>query len=459
MDWIAHISERIPASWNFHDAVTSKRKCPLIPPVCIGNRGLQSFRIHFIGKSSKEIDMHSRIFLIIGVLVLAMGACTPAQPTVSVTGTPVSITDTSAPLPTATNMPLPTPLGVPVASPALIHIAFQDANNGWGVASNGGGSILRTGDGGTTWVNVTPPGLTGIGYSTDLSVLDINTAWVQVPNADFFTGTLYRTSYGGLTWTSVGVQFGGANIQFLDASTGLALADRGAGAGSNSVEMYQTSDGGATWLSVFNNDPTRPDSSNSLPLSGIKNGMTFLDANTGWVTGTRPMDGDVYLFITHDGGISWEQQSIPLPAGYATYQYMPQAPIFFGSDGFLPLTIYLSGSTGFTFYTTHDAGTTWTGDPTNANSMVPPGRYAFADALHGWCWDGGTNLYFTADGAQTWSGTLTSLDLSDRLSQLEFVPGPAGGFTGWALTSVDDAGRTQLYKTTDNGVTWTALIP
>ena len=52
------------------------------------------------------------------------------------------------------------------------------------------------------------------------------------------------------------------------------------------MELFQTSDGGATWLSVYNNDPTRPDSSNSLPLSGIKNGMTFLDANTGWVTGT-----------------------------------------------------------------------------------------------------------------------------------------------------------------------------
>jgi photosystem II stability/assembly factor-like uncharacterized protein len=345
-----------------------------------------------------------------------------------------------------------------VSSPTFIHIAFLDANNGWGIASNDSGYILRTVDGGTTWLNATPVGLTGIGLSTTLSILDVNTVWVLVPNADFFTGTLYRTSDGGISWTSYPVPFGGGSIKFLDSNTGRVLADRGAGAGSQSVEMFQTSDGGATWLSVFNNDPTRPDSSNSLPLGGIKNGMTFLDANTGWVTGTRPVDGDIYLFVTHDGGISWEQQAIPVPASYSAYQYMPQSPIFYGTDGLLPLGIFKNDSTDFTFFVTHDGGTTWSGDPTNSSMVIKQGSYSFADAIHGWSWDGGSTIFVTSDGAQTWSGVTTNIDLSGRLSQLVFLPGTGGQFMGWALTGQDDAGHSQLYKTSNNGSTWT-LIP
>ena len=403
--------------------------------------------------------MRSNLIVIIGMLVLAMGACSPVLPKTNYPDTPITITGTYVPTEAAAEPPLALLPDLPIfPSPTFIRIDFLDTTNGWGIAANNGGHLLRTVNGGTTWLDATPPGLTGIGYSTNLSVLNVNTVWVLVPNADFFTGRLYHTGDGGLNWTSVAVPFGGANLQFLDASRGRALADRGVGLGSNSVEMFQTSDGGATWLSVFNNDPTRPDSSGSLPLSGIKNGMTFLDANTGWVTGTRPVGGEVYLFVTQDGGVSWERQSIPLPIGYETFQYMPLAPYFFENDGFLPLMIYLSDSTALTFFTTHDGGTNWTGDPTNANSMVIPGLYAFADALHGWCWDGGTNLFSTADGGQIWNEILASLDLRERLSQMEFVPGIAGQFTGWALSSVDEAGHSQLYRTTDNGGTWTALI-
>jgi photosystem II stability/assembly factor-like uncharacterized protein len=403
--------------------------------------------------------MRSKIYLILCLLVLVLEACTPSQPTVSVTGTPVPFHPSSTPSPTATNIPLPTPPGEPAVSPSLIRIAFQDNNNGWGIASNSGGSILRTSDGGTTWLNITPPGLTGIGYSTGLSILNVTTAWVLVPNADYFTGKLNRTSDGGLTWTSFDVPFGGGMIQFLNTSTGRLLADRGAGAGSQVVEMFQSSDGGATWLSIFNNDPSRPDSSGSLPLSGIKNGMTFLDANIGWVTGTVPVNGEIYFYNTQNGGLDWAMQTIPLPVSYETYMYLPQSPLFFGIDGFLPLTISLSNTTSSTFYVTHDSGATWIGDPANPASLVPPGRYAFADGLHGWSWDGSSSVYFTIDGAQTWTSIPSTLDLSQKLAQLEFVPGTAGEFTGWALTSVDDAGRTQLHKTIDNGATWIALIP
>jgi hypothetical protein len=401
--------------------------------------------------------------LVMALLVLA--ACSPqaGQVTPSMrAGTSTSLASaspvTTVPSSTAASIPIATETSIPpalpvAASPALVRINFQDEENGWGIAVNGNGAVLRTVDGGSTWLNATPPGTGSIGLSTSLSVLNSNHAWVLVPGTDFFSGTLYRTSDGGVTWSPSTVPFGGAYLEFLDSNNGRALADRGSAAGSEAVELFQTSDGGSNWTSVFHDDPGQPGSSDSLPLAGIKNGMTFRDARTGWVTGFLPADGDVYLYITQDGGLSWSQQKLPLPAGYAAYQYMAQAPLFFGKDGFLPLTTYKSRSADLTFYISHDGGLTWTGDPADANRVIQPGLPAIADALHIWCWDGGTSLYTSRDGALTWDDTKVSLDLSGNLSWMEFVP----GFTGWALTRLDTNGHSQLYRTSD-GVTWTLII-
>ena len=412
--------------------------------------------------------MKIRILLPVLALALSISACNgqtnpvmPAPPTS--TGGSVAATahfvpvSTNTPVPSATSTAIPPALPV-LASPVLARVYFQDEHNGWGIAINGSGHVVRSVDGGITWLDATPPETGSIGYSANLTILNTTTVWVLVPGMDFFSGTLYRTSDGGVTWAFNPVPFGSGFVQFLDATNGRALADRGARAGAEAVEFFQTSDGGVTWTSRFHNDSSQPGSSGSLPLDGIKNGMTFLDANTGWVTGSIPEDGQVYLYVTQDGGVSWAQQSLPLPAAYAAYRYLTQTPIFFGKDGFLPLMIYKPGQTDFTFYTTHDSGLSWNGDPTDATKVIKPGLAAFADALHIWCWDGGTVIYSSTDGAQKWSGSSAALDLSGRLSQLEYVAAGASQFTGWALTRADDAGHSQLYRTTD-GSTWTPIIP
>lgn len=376
-----------------------------------------------------------------------------AIPTTSAAPATRAAASTATPIPTTSQVTVPPDLPV-AASPALARIDFQDAHDGWGIAVNANGSVLRTVDGGNSWLNATPAGIGPIGLSAVLAVLDTQHVWVLTPGTDFFSGTLYRTRDGGISWSSNNVPFAGAFIQFQDGLHGRALAERGAGAGSEAVELFQSSDGGASWTSVFHNDPGLSGSSDSLPLAGIKNGMTFFDGQTGWVTGSLPADGNVYLYVTHDGGVSWSQQALPLPAGYEKYQYLAQAPVFFGKDGWLPLTVYRSGTTDQTFFSSQDGGQTWTGNPANAGSVIKPCLPAFANARQLWCWDGGSSLYSSSDGAQTWTASNPGLDLGGNLSQLEFVP----GYTGWALTRLDEAGHSQLYRTTD-GLHWTSLIP
>lgn len=393
--------------------------------------------------------MIRRLLLPALLLAALLPACSPngmVAPGSDDSPAPAGARATSAPTAVFTATPLPPPDLPIAASPDLLQIDFQSTRNGWGLAE---GAVVRTVDGGATWHDASPPEV-GIGYSTRLFALDDQHAWLQVPNPDFYTGTLFRTTDGGLNWDSFAVPFGGVYFQFLDASTGRVLADRGAGAGSQVVEVFQSGDGGATWTSVFHNDPVRPGWSESLPLGGIKNGMTFLDADTGWVTGVRPVDGETYLFVTHDGGLTWAMQ--PLPAGCETCQSLPQPPLFFGSRGLLPVIFQRPGGTELSFFFSNDGGLTWSG---GSSGSIPPGRCAFADAPHGWCWDGGPGFYVTEDGAQSWVRQAATLDLGSRLIQLDFVPAR----TGWALAGPSEGVPARLYRTDDGGLTWTMLTP
>jgi len=372
------------------------------------------------------------------------------QPTVAPTASIITQAPSVIPSPT----PLPPALPV-VASPALAYIDFQDASRGWSIAVNDNGYIVRTVDGGRTWLNATPAGLDSVGSSAHLFVLDSQHAWALVPGSDFYSASLYRTGDGGLTWSSNPLPFGSADIQFLDASTGRALADRGAGAGSNAVGLYQTSDGGVTWTYVFHNDPTEPGASSSLPLEGIKNGLIFLTADDGWVSGSLPVPGNVYLYASHDGGVSWSHADIVLPNADAAAMTLAHPPLFFGQEGLLPLTLNLPDSTGLLFYASHDGGQSWSAD---GQTTVFPGRYSFADALHGWVWDGTQSLRMTADGGKTWQDLHSSLSPAGGLNQLQFVSNGSGGFTGWALTGLDENNHSQLYITENNGATWVPLV-
>jgi hypothetical protein len=110
------------------------------------------------------------LLTVVVVILIVLAACsaqagtvTPTYPASTGTNTisvdastvqPVSVS-TVTPIPTASETPVPPALPV-VSAPALARIDFQDANNGWGIAVNARGSVLRTLDGGTTWTVLIP---------------------------------------------------------------------------------------------------------------------------------------------------------------------------------------------------------------------------------------------------------------------------------------------------------------
>ena len=156
----------------------------------------------------------------------------------------------------------------------------------------------------------------------------------MIAGADFINGTLEITTDGGSTWSSVAVPFAGGQIDFINKKTGFILVGRGAAAGSQAVDIYSTEDGGATWNQVYSMVPGAGENVNTLPFSGQKSGFAFLDNSHGWVGGSIPMDGYVYLFASSDGGHVWVKQDVALPVGYETAMTEVGSAKFFSQTGF-----------------------------------------------------------------------------------------------------------------------------
>ncbi len=374
-------------------------------------------------------------FLLILVILLA-GCAAP----------PSTATQPSAPPASEAAPATATPRAI-VANPSFSGFDMLTNEIGWALTR---GSLLRTEDGGATWFDITPPKAEGDAggkmISASVDFLDTQTGYLLLRSVDDSrVGTIYLTKDGGATWIQGEVPFGCSDLQFIDLQHGFAMMDMGAGAGSMGVAIYTTSDGGASWTRVFQHDPTLDA---SLPLSGIKNGMTFLDPQHGWITGSRPMDGDVYLFRTEDGGYTWAQQPISLPEGYESAMTMTEPPVFFeGGKGFL--SVFLFGNENqLDVYTTNDGGETWQSSP----ALIPWGGQAvFYSAKGAVVWNG-TAFYHTQDAAQSWSTTLPNMLFGDNFAQMDFTDASHG----WALI-LNDEGNASLYRSVDGGATWEAL--
>ncbi|MFZ5820522.1 MAG: WD40/YVTN/BNR-like repeat-containing protein [Chloroflexota bacterium] len=354
---------------------------------------------------------------------------------------PVEALASAAPLaPVEVNGPL-------VENPDIVSLHMLDELNGWGLTAS---AVVRTNDGGATWRDVSPEGETGFGYSAGATFLNAGQAWVLAPDAadPLGSGILYRSEDGGGTWTPIQVPFGSADLAFLDDETGWAMVGLGVGAGSMGVAIYRTSDGGATWEQVYTNDPNLANATEGLPLGGIKNDLTPLDAQTAWVGGVVYAPETFYFFTTGDGGRTWTEQPLPTPPGAQGADISIDAgPTFFSAqEGVLP--VRFSGEAYKTaFYVTRDGGQSWE----FLASMPGAGAVDFVSPSEGVFWTG-EQFFVTADGGASWTSVAPDILFGETFAGMDFVDAN----TGWVWT-YDLTGQYGLYQTTDGGRTWLPL--
>lgn len=321
----------------------------------------------------------------------------------------------------------------------LRSVTMINETKGWALSDKF--KLLRTTDGGIHWSDVTPRGSTIVPDSTFFG--GQNFAWAALSGDLKSIVNLIHTTDGGKNWSKVVIPTTGivSNSYFLDDARGWVMVYRGSGTGNSDVQLFYTENSGDTWTKVAST-PDKFPPNGQIPLVGGKSGISFIDQFTGWMTGgTDKEDGLTWFYVTHDGGLTWDHESVPLPEKIGNSPLGLTPPKFFSVEAGI-LTLTTEGSYQLVVYSTNDGGKTWKSRPPLKLSDMLITDF-FLDTLHGWVQDRSNNFYITADGGTTWQTVRPNM----IIESLSFV----NPQTGWAI------GKGQLFKTTDGGISWTNL--
>lgn len=268
-------------------------------------------------------------------------------------------------------------------------VVFTDASNGWTLASrfNPCGAacwdniIFHTNDGGSNWGSIVG-GYTSYSINEHLQSLffvDQNHGWASGSN---FQGCfILKTSNGGLDWDRISLNIFPGNDWFYS----LYFIDTSNGWAINDENIYITTDGGYTWNEQY------------IGLEDFHlNVLFFHNDTTGWAVGKDTADNS-YIINTVDGGNSWQEQ-------------------ISGSFGEIYSVQFIDQNLGWavgenTILHTTDGGDQWLVQ--EYNSTYPYSTYrsvCFIDEDRGWIAGNkavgysinSSVILFTDDGGNTW---------------------------------------------------------
>ncbi len=219
---------------------------------------------------------------------------------------------------------------VSVGGADLKALFFLNSLTGYCVGQSG--TIIKTTNGGTNWVNQT----SGTSETlNDVYFLDVSTGYV-VGNAPFPSGdgVILKTTNGGTNWVSQSSNSSGNNlycVHFFSSSRGIAGKEFGGGDTSNFV---MTTNGGTNWVKVF-----------AGPAAEIYS-MDFPTSSLGYATGSQTTPNNAYIVTTTNSGSNWTY-------GFSTTTAI-QNDVSFGNSS----TGYTAGFFGTVAKTTN-SGSTW----------------------------------------------------------------------------------------------------
>lgn len=337
-----------------------------------------------------------------------------------------------------------------VKSPSLLDMDMINDTAGWAFNKN---QVFHTDDGGQSWKDVTPEmtGLVRVGLSGHFT--DAETGWVvlqedglSVGNQGAASTIVFYTSNAGLNWEkSVIPSYNiGTSMSFIDSNKDWILLNQDVGMGKQQGELFHTEDGGKTWLKVSDTSME-----NGLPVGGLKSGISFCNAVTGWLTGSTSMGAPI-LYKTSDGGKTWSDQLSSVGEFHLDASSESLQPVFFNEkDGILPISVYTGKPDNYDniFYYTDNGGKRWEGlSSIHSKDRIGSSNFDFINLQSGWVITSEGILYSTGDGGKSWTQIWENASYKS-FSCLDFVSEQIG------LALADN----RIVKTVDGGKSWSKV--
>jgi photosystem II stability/assembly factor-like uncharacterized protein len=235
-------------------------------------------------------------------------------------------------------------------------------------------------------------------------------------------GRYIRSTNAGLTWTEATSPLGtneSGRVAFADANVGVIVSSAGSGG-----SIRRTTDAGATWSLAFN--------------SGRMSAVAFGSPSVGVAAGDNAR-----ILRTTDAGLTWTQSTVS--AGVVGFTGVAFADVN---------TVVVVGG-GVTRRST-DGGQTF-GPVTTppGNTPLDAYRVAFGSPQAGVVVGSGNQVYWTADGGQTWTaGTGAALDTVGGFRDVTFLDASTAIAVGQSVSSLN---RGVILRSVDGGRTWTAV--
>jgi photosystem II stability/assembly factor-like uncharacterized protein len=291
--------------------------------------------------------------------------------------------------------------------------------------ANVSGVILKTSDGGTNWIDISPRNAKERTYETcQFFNNQIGLVSGYLDEADWTRKSIIlKTNDGGMTWEETIVpefEWRG-NLQFIDDSTGFFSARK---PGQDSCSLYKTTDRLMSWSLV--------DQSHNFTT------FFYLDRDLAFAIGSNS------IMKSADGGKTWEEK---LPIGNLNVN-----------------KLYFCQNVGFSFggsnFFYNCAGIILRSADRGEHWMINKLTYDFQDvcfidrdkgfAAGGWLYQhlaGYGDMFITQDGGKTWN---LNFSTNQKIESCCFV----NQTTGFILSRVRQGVGSHIYKTFLGGARW-----